>query len=44
RLIAPFPYVLSGPAWHFELMRSNDARQAPRQLCVWLCEQAREVA
>jgi LysR family glycine cleavage system transcriptional activator len=44
RLIAPFPYVLSGPAWHFALMRSNDARQAPRQLCAWLCEQAREVA
>ncbi|MBY5840767.1 LysR family transcriptional regulator [Rhizobium leguminosarum] len=43
RLIAPFPYVLSGPAWHFALMRSNDARQAPRQLCAWLCEQAREV-
>ena len=44
RLIAPFPYVLSGPAWHFALIRSNDARQATRQLCAWLCEQAREVA
>ena len=44
RLIAPFPYVLSGPAWHFALIRSNDARQATRQLCAWLCEQAGEAA
>ncbi|UVD55156.1 LysR family transcriptional regulator [Rhizobium sp. Pop5] len=39
-LIAPFPYVLSGPAWHFALMRADDARLAPRQFCAWLCEQA----
>jgi len=43
-LIAPFPFVLSGPAWHFALMRTNDSRQAPRHLCTWLCEQARVVA
>jgi LysR family glycine cleavage system transcriptional activator len=40
-LIAPFPYVLSGPAWHFALMRADDSRVAPRRLCAWLCEQAR---
>ena len=39
-LIAPFPCVLSGPAWHFALMRADDPRPAPRQLCAWLCEQA----
>ena len=43
-LIAPFPYVLSGPAWHFALMRTDDSRLAPRQLCAWLCEQAQELA
>lgn len=43
-LIAPFPYVLSGPAWHFALMRANDSRPAPRHFCAWLCEQARDVA
>ncbi|ACS58082.1 LysR family transcriptional regulator [Rhizobium leguminosarum] len=44
RLIAPFPYVLSGPAWHFALIRANDPRQAPRQLCAWLRAQAGEAA
>jgi LysR family transcriptional regulator, glycine cleavage system transcriptional activator len=39
-LIAPFSYVLSGPAWHFALMRADDPRLAPRQLCEWLREQA----
>lgn len=43
-LIAPFPCVLSGPAWHFALMRANDRRPAPRHFCAWLCEQARDVA
>lgn len=43
-LIAPFPYVLSGPAWHFALMRAGDTRLAPRQFCTWLCEQARVAA
>ena len=43
-LIAPFHYVLSGPAWHFALMRGDDFRPAPRQLCAWLCEQIHEVA
>lgn len=41
-LIAPFPYVLSGPAWHFALMRADDVRLAPRQFCAWLCEQAQQ--
>jgi LysR family glycine cleavage system transcriptional activator len=41
-LIAPFAYVLSGPAWHFALMRSDDPRLAPRQLCAWLHEQAHD--
>ncbi|WID97460.1 LysR family transcriptional regulator [Bosea vestrisii] len=41
RLIAPFSCVLSGPAWHFALVRADDSRQAPRHLCAWLCEQAR---
>jgi len=40
-LIAPFPYVLRGPAWHFALIRSDDARPAPQHFCAWLCEQAR---
>jgi len=44
RLIAPFSCVLSGPAWHFALMRSDDARPAPRHFCEWLREQAREAA
>lgn len=39
-LIAPFPHVLSGPAWHFALMRASDSRLAPRRLCAWLREQA----
>ncbi|ACI54938.1 LysR family glycine cleavage system transcriptional activator [Rhizobium leguminosarum] len=43
-LIAPFPYVLTGPAWHFALMRADDSRPAPRQLCAWLCERAHEPA
>lgn len=43
-LIAPFPYVLSGPAWHFALMRADDTRPAPRRLCTWLREQAQEPA
>jgi LysR family transcriptional regulator, glycine cleavage system transcriptional activator len=43
-LIAPFPYVLSGPAWHFALMRADDNRQAPRHFCTWLCEQAHDAA
>ncbi|SFI64308.1 LysR family transcriptional regulator, glycine cleavage system transcriptional activator [Bosea sp. OK403] len=43
-LIAPFQYVLSGPAWHFALMRNDDPRLAPRQFCAWLCEQAGEAA
>lgn len=41
-LIAPFPYVLSGPVWHFALMRAGDCRLAPRRLCAWLREQAHE--
>lgn len=44
QLVAPFSCVLSGPAWHFALVRADDARPAPRQLCAWLCEQAREAA
>jgi len=44
RLIAPFPHILSGPAWHFALVRADDTRPAPRHLCAWLCEQARESA
>lgn len=44
QLVAPFSCVLSGPAWHFALVRVDDARLAPRQLCAWLCEQAREAA
>ncbi|HEV2502751.1 MAG TPA: LysR family transcriptional regulator [Mesorhizobium sp.] len=44
QLIAPFSCVLSGPAWHFALMRADDARLAPRQLCAWLHEQAQETA
>lgn len=43
-LIAPFPCVLSGPAWHFALMRSDDHRPAPQHFCAWLCEQACGVA
>jgi LysR family transcriptional regulator, glycine cleavage system transcriptional activator len=43
-LIAPFSCVLSGPAWHFALIRSDDSRPAPRHFCAWLCEQAREAA
>ncbi len=43
-LIAPFSYVLSGPAWHFALMRTDDPRLAPRLLCEWLREQAHEPA
>lgn len=42
-LIAPFHCVLSGPAWHFALVRAGDSRSAPRGFCDWLCEQAREV-
>jgi LysR family glycine cleavage system transcriptional activator len=42
QLIAPFSCVLSGPAWHFALVRADDARLAPRQLCAWLHEQARD--
>jgi LysR family transcriptional regulator, glycine cleavage system transcriptional activator len=41
-LIAPFSHVMRGPAWHFALVRAEDTRKAPRQLCAWLCEQARE--
>lgn len=44
QLVAPFSCVLSGPAWHFALVRADDARLAPRQLCAWLYEQAREAA
>jgi LysR family glycine cleavage system transcriptional activator len=43
RLAAPFPCVLSGPAWHFALMRTGDPRLPPRDFCEWLCEQARHV-
>jgi len=43
-LIAPFSCILSGPAWHFALMRSGDSRPAPQHFYAWLCEQAREVA
>jgi LysR family glycine cleavage system transcriptional activator len=43
-LIAPFPCILSGPAWHFALMRTGDSRPAPQHFCAWLCVQAREVA
>lgn len=39
-LIAPFSCVLSGPAWHFALMRADDTRPAPQHFCAWLCEQA----
>lgn len=42
QLIAPFACVLSGPAWHFALVRADDTRPAPRHLWRWLCEQARE--
>lgn len=42
QLIAPFSCVLSGPAWHFAVMRTDDARLAPRQLCAWLYEQAKD--
>lgn len=42
-LIAPFPCVLSGPAWHFALVRTGDPRSAPRGFCKWLCEEAGEV-
>lgn len=40
RLIAPFSTTLSGPAWHYALMRSDESRAAPRTLCAWLREQA----
>jgi LysR family transcriptional regulator, glycine cleavage system transcriptional activator len=43
-LVAPFACVLSGPAWHFALMRSDDHRPAPRHFCAWLREQARVAA
>lgn len=43
RLVAPFACVLSGPAWHFALLRSDDTRPAPRHFRAWLCEQARAV-
>jgi len=43
-LIAPFACVLSGPAWHFALMRSDDTRPAPRHFRAWLCQQARVAA
>jgi LysR family glycine cleavage system transcriptional activator len=39
-LVAPFRHVLSGPAWHFALMRADDRRMAPRHFCAWLREQA----
>jgi LysR family glycine cleavage system transcriptional activator len=41
RLVAPFTQVLSGPAWHFALMRAGDQRPVPRHFCAWLCEEAR---
>jgi LysR family transcriptional regulator, glycine cleavage system transcriptional activator len=40
RLIAPFSFVLSGPAWHFALIRIDDPRPAPGHFCAWLCQQA----
>ncbi|WP_342363210.1 LysR family transcriptional regulator [Terrarubrum flagellatum] len=43
-LIAPFACVLSGPAWHFALMRAGESRSAPQHFCAWLCEQARALA
>jgi LysR family glycine cleavage system transcriptional activator len=43
-LIAPFPCVLSGPAWHFALTRTGDSRPAPQHFCAWLREQVREAA
>ena len=43
-LVAPFRHVLRGPAWHYALMRTDDRRLAPRELCIWLREQARELA
>lgn len=39
-LVAPFNHVLSGPAWHYALVRAGDPREAPRHFCAWLCEQA----
>jgi LysR family glycine cleavage system transcriptional activator len=39
-LVAPFHHVLSGPAWHYALMRADDRRMAPRHFCAWLREQA----
>jgi LysR family glycine cleavage system transcriptional activator len=39
-LIAPFSCVLSGPAWHFALMRADDTRPALQHFRAWLCEQA----
>jgi LysR family glycine cleavage system transcriptional activator len=44
QLIAPFACVLSGPAWHFALMRADDTRPAPQHFCAWLCEQAHAAA
>jgi LysR family glycine cleavage system transcriptional activator len=44
QLVAPFVHVVSGPAWHFALVRGDDARRAPRDLCAWLVEQAAELA
>ncbi|MBX4924947.1 LysR family transcriptional regulator [Rhizobium binae] len=43
-LIAPFSQVLTGPAWHFALMRLDDTRLAPRRLCAWLRQRAQEHA
>lgn len=40
RLLAPFSCLLAGPAWHFALVRADDARSAPAHLCEWLCRQA----
>jgi LysR family glycine cleavage system transcriptional activator len=40
-LIAPFACALSGPAWHFALIRHDDTRPAPKHFCAWLCEEAR---
>jgi LysR family transcriptional regulator, glycine cleavage system transcriptional activator len=43
-LIAPFSCLLSGPVWHFALIRADDSRPAPQHFCAWLREQVRVAA
>jgi LysR family transcriptional regulator, glycine cleavage system transcriptional activator len=35
-LVAPFDCVLTGPDWHFALVRAGDLRPEPRRFCAWL--------